>query len=424
MTPWGLSRYALAMGAAAAMLAACGASQPPLGAPGAMPQVSALSARINSTNYKVVYSFGAPPDGSDPQASLINVSGTLYGTTSGGGSYSCSSLKYSGCGTVFSITPGGTEHVLHSFGGHPDGAFPLASLIDVKGMLYGTTAAGGSACYGSYYSSCGTVFSISPSGAETVFHRFAGFPDGASPFAGLIELKGTLYGTTYSGGSTCYSPYGGCGTVFSIATSGTEGVLHSFRGHRDGAYPFAGLIAVNGRLYGTTFGGTHYHGTVFNVTMGGAEKVLHGFGAGSDGIHPRAGLIDVGGTLYGTTTAGGAYSCGSPPTKCGTVFSITPRGIEKVLYSFAGGSDGANPEASLIVVKGRLYGTTESGGAYRAGTVFSITPGGTEKVLHTFGGGTDGRFPSAGLIDVGGMLYGTTGAGGTSGNGTVFALTP
>ncbi|MGA8325772.1 MAG: hypothetical protein WB757_06785 [Candidatus Cybelea sp.] len=46
----------------------------------------------------------------------------------------------------------------------------------------------------------------------------------------------------------------------------------------------------------------------------------------------------------------------------GTVFSVTPSGIEAVLYSFSGGSDGKNPESGLIDVNGTLYGTTPYGG--------------------------------------------------------------
>jgi hypothetical protein len=41
----GLSRYALAIGAASALLAGCGGSQPPIGAPGAMPQSRAAARR-------------------------------------------------------------------------------------------------------------------------------------------------------------------------------------------------------------------------------------------------------------------------------------------------------------------------------------------------------------------------------------------
>ena len=99
MKSLGLSRYALTMGVAAAMLAGCGGSQPPIDAPGAMPQTSALVARTNSANYKVVYSFGALPDGDYPHSGLIGTGGTFYGTTFAGGAYNCGS---STCGTVFS----------------------------------------------------------------------------------------------------------------------------------------------------------------------------------------------------------------------------------------------------------------------------------------------------------------------------------
>jgi uncharacterized repeat protein (TIGR03803 family) len=108
-----------------------------------------------------------------------------------------------------------------------------------------------------------------------------------------------------------------------------------------------------------------------------------------------------------------------------------------VLHSFTGGSDGANPYASLIADKqGALYGTTHVGGSSGSGTVFKLTPpvnGQTawkETVLYSFGG-SDGAFPWAGLVaDKQGALYGTTTAAGNAacdggyGCGTVFKLTP
>jgi len=126
-------------------------------------------------------------------------------------------------------------------------------------------------------------------------------------------------------------------------------------------------------LYGTTeFGGRNDNGTVFKVTTKGAETVLHSFKGGSDGTYPAAGLIDVAGTLYGTT--GGAGSVSSCAGGCGTVFKITTEGAETVLYSFAGGSDGNYPSASLIDLGGTLYGTTAYGGASNNGTVFKLKP--------------------------------------------------
>jgi len=166
----------------------------------------------------VLYSFkDGPGDGQYPtQAGLLNVNGTLYGTTSNGGSGSC---KH-GCGTVFSIATSGKETVLHSFGGSGDGRYPYGGLVDVNGTLYGTTS---NCCYGPclrYRDAhrCGTVFSITPSGTETILYSFGGSENGRFPYASLINVSGRLYSTTTSGGANGFGPGSvGDGTVFSIA---------------------------------------------------------------------------------------------------------------------------------------------------------------------------------------------------------------
>ncbi|MGB8907342.1 MAG: choice-of-anchor tandem repeat GloVer-containing protein [Candidatus Cybelea sp.] len=415
------NRYAFSISVAAALLAACGGSQPPIGAPGATAQSRALGATQRRPEYTVLYSFGASPDGDAPRASLVDVGGTLYGTTEQGGANTCgNSSGYFGCGTIFSVTTAGKEKVLYSFGVPPDGNGPRAGLIDAGGTLYGTTQSGGSyTCVSdSQYFGCGTVFSVTTSGGESVVHHFAGGAnDGAEPQAPLIAVKGTLYGTTSAAGAS----HGG--TVFSVTTDGKEKVLDGFSGHGDG--PTAGLIDAKDTLYGTTSGGgSHHDGTVFSITLAGKVQVLHSFN-GADGKEPHGLLLDVKGTFYGTTAGGGSSGDG-------TVFSITTGGTEKVLYSFGGGTDGANPYAGLVDVNGTLYGTTSGGGGTSCGgtvgcgTVFSITTSGTEKVLHRFSlsDGADATSPLAGLVDVSGTLYGTTFAGGSNGNGTVFALKP
>jgi uncharacterized repeat protein (TIGR03803 family) len=296
-------------------------------------------------------------------------------------------------------------------GGSGDGADPYAGLINFNGTLYGTTYDGGANDYG-------TVFSITRSGTETLLHGFkGGSGDGAHPYAGLVNVKGRLYGTTYDGGAKNH------GTVFSITPSGTETVLYSFKGgSRDGANPYAGLVNVKGTLYGTTHsGGANAGGTVFSITPSGTETVLHSFGGSGDGEYPFADLFNVSGMLYGTTMDGGAYGSGSYGS--GTVFAITTSGTETVLHSFGSSGDGANPYAGLVNVKGTFYGTTLSGGANNEGTVFSITPSGTEAVLHSFGGSGDAYSPYAGLVNAKGILYGTTFYGGANGQGTVFSIT-
>jgi uncharacterized repeat protein (TIGR03803 family) len=413
-------RAVLGICAATALLAACGGSQPSIGAPGAVPQSRALAPRGNSSNYKVLYRFTGKSDGALPDAALVGVGRKLYGTTQSGGSASR--------GVVFSITRGGTEKPLYSFNGAADGGHPVASLIDMKDSLYGTTRAGG-------HRNGGTVFRVTTGGAEQVLHDFrVNGPHGEYPDASLIGLKGKLYGTTFAGGGStnCRRP-NGCGTVFSVTPSGTEIMLYGFKGGpSDGAYPVGSLLSVDGTLYGTTdYGGAYsgcnnnHCGTVFSITTSGVEKVLHSFGGGSDGANPVAGLIDVDGTLYGTTLNGGTNNLG-------TVFSITPSGSEKVVYSFARGTDGNRPAAGLVDAAGTLYGTTSSGGGSSCsggagcGTVYSISPSGAETVLYSFAGGSDGIQPHAALLDIAGVLYGTTtfGGGRKCGCGTIFALTP
>ena len=161
-----------------------------------------------------------------------------------------------------------------------------------------------------------------------MLYSFKAGKDGAYPEAPLTNVSGTLNGTTYIGGSGCVS-YGGCGIVFDVSRSGAERVLYRFKG-ADGRAPVAGLTDVNGKLYGTTLhGGSDADcqdcGTVFDVSTSGKERVLHSFkGLPDDGAYPSAGLINVNGILYGTTASGGSSHCAKSGYGCGTVFRISP----------------------------------------------------------------------------------------------------
>jgi uncharacterized repeat protein (TIGR03803 family) len=209
-----------------------------------------------------VYSFKAFADGAKPLAGLAYHAGVLYGTTSAGGAAGCT--QNGGCGTVFKFDLStGTETVLHAFTGGADGSYPAASMMYRNGTLYGTTAGGGST---SCTNGCGTLFSMDPnSGTETVLHSFTNGADGGYPYAGVLYQNGMLYGTTLEGGGTnC----GRCfGTVYGLnITTGTETVLYSFTGGTDGAYPEGPLTANAGVIYGTTTqGGVGSYGTVFAV---------------------------------------------------------------------------------------------------------------------------------------------------------------
>jgi uncharacterized repeat protein (TIGR03803 family) len=393
-------------------------------------------ALAKGASYEVLYKFaGSPNDGAGPSGNLIkDKSGNLYSTTSSGGAgTNCSgSGSFNGCGTVFELAPDGAETVLYSLV-ESDGYDSVSGLLqDSAGNLYGECQFGGK----KNGSGNGTVFKVAPDGAETTLYTFPSnkFQRGLYPVGGLItDGNGNLYGTANSGGNVDY------GAVFKVAPDGTEALLYSFMSGNDGSYPHGGLLSVAGNFYGTTLAGggqgncTNYIGggcgTVFELSKTGkgsyVEKVLYSFTGGADGAFPEAGLIsDSAGNLYSTAYAGGSGNCG-----CGTVFKVAPDGTETTLYSFTGeNGDGWAPAGSLIADrKGDLYGTTQLGGTGGYGVVFKVAPDGTETVLHSFAGGTsDGAYPQRGLIDDGGYLYGTATNGGNAacdgGCGIVFRI--
>jgi uncharacterized repeat protein (TIGR03803 family) len=187
--------------------------------------------------------------------------------------------------------------------------------------------------------------------------------------------------------------------------------------------PYVGslLLDAAGNLIGTTIGGgTYRQGAIFKVHPDGTETTLFSFTGGRDGAAPYSGLIvDRQGNLDGTTLEGGA-------TGIGTVFKLSAKGQEKVVYTFSTPGDGEGVYGRLLLdTKGNLYGTTTYGGTDGVGLVFEIGPDGTETVLHNFVEYTDGGIPVGGLVmDSQGNLYGTTEVGGTHGVGTVYKITP
>jgi len=385
--------------------------------------IFAVWGTARAETYSVLHTFaGYPTDGAWPWGGLVSDgSGNLYGATEVGGAGSC---PYYGCGTVFKLAPDGTETILHSFaGGQADGAYPYGSLIlDKAGNLYGTTSQGGNqTCFGNT-GGCGTIFKIAPNGTETVLYFFKGGSDGGEPVATLAaDDAGNFYGTTLVGGGTgCHKGWG-CGTVFKLAPGGTETVLYAFTDRRLGSEPWGGVILdLKGTLYGTTAkGGHHNMGIVFRLSPAGKTKILHEFTGASDGGEPQTNLVvDQGGDVFGTTEGGGANGSG-------TLFEIAPDGTETELYSFPSGQQDSYPIGGLTVDKrNNFLGTTEN----NYGAVYEIGPSGQETVLHTFANGQEGWGAWGRLIiGKNGRLYGTTAVGGSGncdnvGCGVVYSL--
>jgi uncharacterized repeat protein (TIGR03803 family) len=402
-----------------------------LAIPGALPKAQAQT-------FRTLHRFTGTPDGARPfQTNLLDVNGTLYGTTYGGGTF--------GSGTVFKLNLQGQETVLYSFTGGTDGAGPNAGLVrDTAGNLYSTTQNGGdlSCVFTGLPAGCGVVYKLDTTGTQSVLYSFTGGTDGTLPQGLVIDSGGNLYGETFFGGSqTCFGGVG-CGVVFKVDSSGNETPLYSFEDGADGAVPYGFVTRDSaGNLYGSTTQGGDFSscsgagcGVVFKVDASGNETVLYTFTGGADGAVATGGLlIDATGNVYGTTAGGGDLTCVGSPSNvgCGVVFEVTAAGTESVLYTFTG-VDGATPALGLVRdSRGNIYSTTEYGGAFNLGTVFELTPNGVESVLHSFTGLADGELPLSGLVmDAKGNLYSNTSQGGDlscsppSGCGTVFKLTP
>ena len=306
------------------------------------------------------------------------------------------------------------EKVLYSFQGGNDGSFPGGGVVfDQQGNLYGVTQAGGPPSCAPIGSYCGTVYELSPPAkggpwTKTLIYMFKGkrYNDGESPDGLIIDQAGNLYGVTAyggTGGCVLVGVPAGCGTVYELSPPQSKGGQWTY-------------------------------------------TVLYNFKSGKDGYLPGGNLVfDSAGNLYGATDFGGGKgtTCNPYYQYCGTVFELSPPKIkggkwtEKVLHSFAGGTDGANPNGGLVLDStGAVYGTTAWGGG-------TTLPGPrlvhgvrslvhqqrqaaawAEEILHRFTDGTDGASPNGGLIfDPKGALYGTTGGSGSEFNGTVFRLT-
>lgn len=273
----------------------------------------------------VLYAFTGGTDGGTPVGGLTAIGNTLYGVTSSGGS--------DGVGTIFSLAPpskaGGKWKEMSLLQLDPSvGWRSSGDLLAENGILYGTFGLGnpnGDTC-------CGEIFALSTTGGSSAFHvlySFAGSPDGEFPWGRLLQDGTTLYGTAQNGGTACQSAYPkGCGVAFELTP------------------PAAGR---------TTW----------------SERVLYSFGvAETDGVGPNGDLTQIGASLFGTAGSGGEEPC-----ECGVVYRLTPSPHgwnESILHAFAG-EDGDDPVSGLVYANGRLYGTTQVGGAGE-GVVYSVTP--------------------------------------------------
>ncbi|HZQ68488.1 MAG TPA: choice-of-anchor tandem repeat GloVer-containing protein [Terriglobales bacterium] len=378
-----------------------------------------------------LYNFGSVAgDGTNPQTGVVvDGAGNLYGTAALSGN-----SRGAGSVFQLSPQGGGsfTENLLHLFHGTPDGDTPESRLVLMNGTLFGTTLLGGANNMGTVFATIPPTQPGGP-WTTRILYSFGGMSnDGLNPNAGLLPARPGFYGETMNGGAAGRGTVFKLTPPVNPGDPWIETTLYSFKAGGDAAFPSGELAQdASGNLYGTTtLGGSNNFGAVYQLSppVGGGwwtESVVYSF-HGPDGSSPGGKLfVAKDGTLYGTTSGGGAH-------QAGTVFQLIPPvnpgdpWTENVLYSFTGGFDGGGPSAGAILdAQGRIFGTTSSGGTgtLSGGVIFMLTPAGggawNETVLHSFGG-NDGFRPLCLLTPNKGKLFGTTSSGGLFGVGTVF----
>jgi uncharacterized repeat protein (TIGR03803 family) len=307
-------------------------------------------------------------DGASPEGSLALAGDTIFGTTRAGGK------SATGYGTIFAIKTDGTRFkTIHNFTGGIDGAAPNAGVILVSNTLYGTAYVGGKEISQGKYDGNGTVFAVNTDGTDfRTLHVFDGTNDGMRPACKMVVSGATMYGTTeqQSGGNNA-------GTIFKMNLDGSGyTTLHRFTRpigafpewtNVDGIYLDSDLLLSGNTLYGTAHtGGQWNKGTVFAINTDGSDfHILHCFEGTHDGGGPLA-LVEFKRRLYGAASFGGIVGKGS-------LFSIGKDGTGFTnVYTFEKGMDGAMPIRPLVLSSNALYGIT-----YRGNPDSSETRGGT-----------------------------------------------
>ncbi|BDI29747.1 hypothetical protein CCAX7_17980 [Capsulimonas corticalis] len=341
---------------------------------------------------------------------------------------------YSGGGayqaaSLISVDSLGSEALRQSYmytAGYGSFAAPIA---DLSGNLYVAGQNGGPLTDGGL----GTVLKIDSAYNPTVLHAFENFaPDqtnttGAFPSCALAQAAdGSLYGTAIMGGAY------GAGTLYRVGLDGSYVKLHDFNAPTDGGSPYAGVtLGPDGNYYGVAWNrGPSGAGTLYSITPAGVFRVVHAF-TGSEGSYPRTQLvIGPDGYFYGACGAGGANGTG-------TVYKADLSGNITVLHNFGPmdnkyrGPDGVDPDGEIAVGSdGTIYGSTILGGPNGTGTIYKIDSAGNETLLHvfsadTYGTNTDGAYNWTGLMRAAdGNLYGVNYRGGKYSYGVAYQCTP
>ncbi|HEU4893464.1 MAG TPA: choice-of-anchor tandem repeat GloVer-containing protein [Vicinamibacterales bacterium] len=351
----------------------------------------------------VIHSFSGP-DGTFPIGVLVEIDGILYGTTRSGGVH--------GHGTVFRMSLTGVLTTLHSFNGH-DGSEPGELMRARDGLLYGVTRA--RFLRPGILQQTGTLYKISVTGDFTELHQFStsgvDLFGGAGPRGPLLQAPdGTFFGVTDSGGSDGPQGFAAGGTIFQLTEAGVFTQLHTFNSSSDYWAPTSNLIrTADGNIYGVAgargVGSTTSPGAIFRMTPDRSVVFIHAF-TEADGVGGRLLFQDTDGTIVGSLPR--------------SVFRVTVSGARTTIRSFST-YEGMAIDGVIKTSDGRLFGFAVNGGVTSRGTVFAMTDTGTLTGLNPFITGDEPSEPVGPLVTGSdGSVFGLSCRGGWLNAGTVY----
>ncbi len=309
----------------------------------------------------VLYRFAGHTDGGNPVGDLVvDQSANVYGTTSGGGNSACSYQPGNACGVVYTLTSSGAESVLYQMPGGSGATYPESGVtVNPSGSLFGTTSQGGSANLGTIFE-----LSPSQGGwTENNVYQFQPGSGGQTPWAGLIsDGAGNFYGATTAGGA---SGSGAAFQLTPSGAGWNYSPIYSFSGGGSGPVSNLTMDSSGNLYGTIPGGGQFGHGSVFKLTrVNGTWSYasLHDFTGGSDGAQPYGTVIlDANGNIYGTALAGGGNNCSGG---CGVVWTVAqtltittatlPGGITGQPYQSQLAASGGEPPYTWAVISGSL----------------------------------------------------------------------
>ncbi len=305
----------------------------------------------------------------------------LWATTANGGK--------NNTGVLFNLDSSGNNFTLrHEFNQYNPGGNPeFSELVELNGLFYGTTTAGG-------INNMGVIFEWDPD--SDIYRNKIDFSaaNGSVPLGKLALYEGKFYGMTQVGGANSAGVIYEWDPVTNIYLKKVDLTISG------GSNPQGALTYSNGKFYGMTYaGGANNKGVIFEwdpVSNIYTKRIDLNT---TDGSQPTGYLTDAGGKFYGITNKGGSGNIG-------VIFEWDPTSNTYTKRVDFDGYNANNSFGSLIEYNGKYYGMSRNGGdpLSHSGNIFEWDPVTNICVtkIDCF------RYPCSNLVQQGGKFYGVT----------------